>query len=235
MSAAITTGDWTGECFVRAGEDLQQLVEMEPFQEGFLAANHDAQQGEFGNGRAAFMLQGQWAPGSSASNSESGEGIGDALAWASFPAVEGGAGQLTDVFGGGDNFVVGRDAPPEAVDFLEYLTTNVDVVEEWAGIGDGTLPTLVGSEAFVADPNLQSILAARSEATFAQGYLDQVDEPRARRGHQRCGGRSGGRSAVPRGDDRGHHGRGRPRGLSPSIRTTTVSGSAFAPARSSSI
>ena len=177
MSAAITSGDWTGECFVKAAEDLKTLVEMEPFQEGFLAANHDAQQGEFGNGRAAFMLQGQWAPGSSASNSESGEGIGEALGWASFPAVEGGAGQLTDVFGGGDNFVVGRDAPPEAVDFLEYLTTNADVVEEWAGLGDGTLPTLVGSEAFVADPNLQSILAARSEATFAQGYLDQVTSP----------------------------------------------------------
>ncbi|MEX1296547.1 MAG: extracellular solute-binding protein [Candidatus Limnocylindrales bacterium] len=177
MSTAITTGDWSGECFIKAGEDLLRLVEMEPFQEGFLAANHDAQQGEFGNGRAAFMLQGQWAPGSSASNSESGEGIGDALGWASFPAVEGGAGQLTDVFGGGDNFVVGRDAPPEAVDFLEYLTTNPDVVEAWAGLGDGTLPTLVGSEAFVADPNLQSILTARSEATFAQGYLDQVTSP----------------------------------------------------------
>jgi raffinose/stachyose/melibiose transport system substrate-binding protein len=177
MSNAITTGDWSGECFIKAGEELKRLVEMEPFQEGFLAANHDAQQGEFGNGRAAYMLQGQWAAGSQASNSESGDGIGEALAWAQFPAVEGGAGQLTDVFGGGDNFVVGRDAPTEAVEFLKHLTANLEVAEAWAALGDGTLPTVSGSEAFVADPNLQSILAARSEATFAQGYLDQVTSP----------------------------------------------------------
>ena len=163
---------------------------MEPFQPGFLAAKHDAQEGEFGNGKAAFMLQGQWASGSQARNSESGEGIGDALGWASFPAVEGGAGQPTDVFGGGDNFVVGRDAPPEAVDFLEYLTTDPDVIEEWVAIGDGTLPTLVGSEELVTDPNLQSILAARSDATFAQGYPRPGDEPRAWRRHQRRRGRS---------------------------------------------
>jgi raffinose/stachyose/melibiose transport system substrate-binding protein len=91
--------------------------------------------------------------------------------------VDGGAGVATDVFGGGDNFAVGRDAPPEAVEFLEYLTTDLGVAERWVAIGDGTLPTVAGAEAFVTDPNLQSVLEARSAATFAQGYLDQVTSP----------------------------------------------------------
>jgi raffinose/stachyose/melibiose transport system substrate-binding protein len=177
MNTAITTGDWSGECFVKAGQELQRLVEMEPFQPGFASAIHDAQEGEFGNGKAAFMLQGQWAASSQASNSESGVGIGEALAWAPFPAVEGGAGLPTDVFGGGDNFIVGRDAPPEAVEFAKWLTTDPDVVAAWVASGDAILPTLNGSEGLIADPNDQAILAARAAATFAQGYLDQVTSP----------------------------------------------------------
>jgi len=177
MQEAITSCDWSGDCFVQAATQLKRLVDMEPFQAGFLAAIHDAQEGEFGNGKAAFMLQGQWGGGSQASQSESGEGIGEALGWLPFPMVESGAGLATDVFGGGDNFAVGRDAPPEAVEFLKYITTDPGVAEKWVAIGDGTLPTIVGAEAYVTDPNLQAILQARSAATFAQGYLDQVTSP----------------------------------------------------------
>lgn len=177
MNEAITTGDWTGECFVKAAQELQRLVELEPFQAGFLAATHPMQEGEFGNGKAAMMVQGQWAASAQASESESKQGIGDALGWAPFPEVEGGAGLPTDVFGGGDNFIVGRDAPPEAVEFAEWLTTDPDVIAAWVASGDAILPTLIGSESLTTDPNMQSILDARGNATFAQGYLDQVTSP----------------------------------------------------------
>ena len=112
-----------------------------------------------------------------ASESESKEGIGDALGWAPFPEVEGGAGLPTDVFGGGDNFIVGRDAPAEAVEFAKWLTTDPDIVAQWVASGDAILPTLNGSEELTTDPNMQSILEARGNATFAQGYLDQVTSP----------------------------------------------------------
>ena len=39
-----------------------------------------------------------------------------------FPAVEGGAGDVTDVMGGGNGFAIGKNAPPEAIDFVKYLT-----------------------------------------------------------------------------------------------------------------
>jgi raffinose/stachyose/melibiose transport system substrate-binding protein len=176
LNEAITTGNWSGEAFVTAGQELQRLVELEPFQDGALAATHDDQQGVFGNAQAAMELQGQWAAGAQASNSESGDGIGEALGWFPFPAVEGGAGLPTDVFGGGDNFVVGRDAPVEAVEFLKHLTS-LEVAEQWAALEDGTLPTVAGAEEFVTDENLQSVLEARANATFAQGFLDQVTSP----------------------------------------------------------
>ncbi len=43
------SGSFTDECFVQAGEKLQELVALEPFQDGFLAAVHDDMQATFGN------------------------------------------------------------------------------------------------------------------------------------------------------------------------------------------
>jgi raffinose/stachyose/melibiose transport system substrate-binding protein len=176
LKQAIATGDWSGEAFVKAGEVLKGLVDMDPFQAGALSASHDASEGEFGNGKAAMILQGQWAAGAQKSNSESGNGIGDALGWFSFPTVEGGLGKITEVVGGGDGYAVGKNAPPEAIDFLKYLTS-LDVALEWGALNDGTLPTTVGAEVSITDPSLKDILAKRAEATFAQLYLDQATTP----------------------------------------------------------
>ena len=41
MEKAVTTGDWSDPCFVKAGLDFKQLIDLEPFQEGFLAAPWD--------------------------------------------------------------------------------------------------------------------------------------------------------------------------------------------------
>ena len=172
VDAAVQSGDWTGEPFVRAGQELARLVALEPFQPGADAATHDEQQGTFGNGQAAYMLQGQWAAGSQRSQSESRTGIPN-IGWAQFPAVEGGAGAITDVFGGGDGFSIGRDAPPEAVEFVKWLL-NAENASIWQAFNDGTLLPRADSAQFVTDPALQEVLAKRNEATFAQLYLDQA-------------------------------------------------------------
>ena len=48
-----------------------------------------------------------------------------------FPAVAGGAGDVTDVMGGGNGFAIGKNAPPEAIDFVKFLTS-VDVAKQIA-------------------------------------------------------------------------------------------------------
>ena len=75
------------------------------------------------NGRAAMDLMGQWAPNEFDANTKDKKGLGDDLGWFPFPQVEGGAGQEGEQFGGGDGFAVGRDAPPEAVDFIKFLVS----------------------------------------------------------------------------------------------------------------
>ncbi len=49
MDKAVTTGDWSDPCFVKAGEQFKQLIDLKPFQEGFLAAPWDGA----GSGAAA--------------------------------------------------------------------------------------------------------------------------------------------------------------------------------------
>jgi raffinose/stachyose/melibiose transport system substrate-binding protein len=174
LTEAVTSGDWTGPAFVQAGEELKRLIDLQPFQDSFLAATYPQESATMGNGQAAMELMGQWAPGVQKDNSESREGVGDALAWFPFPGVEGGQGLPTDVFGGADGFAVGRDAPPEAVQFLEYFLSE-DVAERWLVGGD--LSPVTAAEDAVTDPFLQEVLARRSEATFAQLFLDQATTP----------------------------------------------------------
>jgi raffinose/stachyose/melibiose transport system substrate-binding protein len=60
-AAAANEGDgFAGEAFVKAGEYFLQLAQLEPFQEGFLAATYGDASGYFGDGKAAMHLMGDW-------------------------------------------------------------------------------------------------------------------------------------------------------------------------------
>ncbi len=170
-AAADRSGSFTDPAFVQAGEELQKLIDMEPFQAGFLGATHDEMQATFGNGNAAMELSGQWAPSVEAANSADGVGVAN-LGMFNFPAVEGGAGKLTDVIGGGNGFAIGKDASPEAIDFVKYLTSveNQTII---AASGTG-IPVVKGAEAGLTDPNLLLVQQSFAAAEYFQLYYDQV-------------------------------------------------------------
>jgi raffinose/stachyose/melibiose transport system substrate-binding protein len=118
---------------------------------------------------------GQWAPSVQKDQSANKQGLGDKLGWFPFPSVEGGAGAPTDGVGGGNGIAVGKDAPPEALDFLKFFNS----VENGKKLNtDGVgMSTVVGTESSVTDPNLQQVLAGRANAQFMQLYLDQATSP----------------------------------------------------------
>lgn len=160
---------------VGAGELLADLVAMEPFQEGFLGAGWDAPDGESGTmatGAAAMDLMGQWAPGAFKNQAglEPDQDLPFELGWFPFPSVDGGDGLATDAFGGADGFAVGKDAPPEAVDFLKFIT-NADNQRIWAQ--NSGLPVNKEAADAVTDPNMQAVLDGLNAATFTQLFLDQ--------------------------------------------------------------
>jgi raffinose/stachyose/melibiose transport system substrate-binding protein len=176
MAQAGEDGSFDSEGFVKAGEELKRLIDMEPFQDGFLAAPWDGAGGEaatMGNGRAAMDLMGQWAPSTFAANAK--DKKGPDVGWFPFPTVDGGAGSADEQFGGGDGFAFGKDAPPETVDFAKYLVS--PEVANKAGASGSTLPVYKGTENSVEDPNMKSVLDARGKAAFVQLYLDQAYAP----------------------------------------------------------
>ena len=185
MDEVTATLDFNTPEFIEAGNQLQRLIDMEPFQAGFLAAPWDAPDGEsgtIGTGQAAISLMGQWGPGAYANQSGIGvpeDPIPDRLpgefGWFPFPAVEGGAGAATDGFGGGDGFAVGKDAPPEAVQFLEYISSVDQAIR--TGETGTTLPVTKGAEVSITDPYQLAVLEGLSNASFVQLYLDQFFTP----------------------------------------------------------
>ncbi len=174
LTDAVTSLDFSDECFVKAGEALQGLVETDPFNPGFLTT--PAQEGAtsasglLATGQVAMELQGHWEPGVMQGLTESGEGLGDKTGWFPFPAVEGGDGDPEAALGGGDAWAVAETAPDEAVDLVKYLLS--DDVQQGFAENDMGLPTNPAASESVTDPALAGLLAVRDAAPFVQLYFD---------------------------------------------------------------
>lgn len=175
IQQAHKTSDFTGPAFVAAGQHLQELAALKPFQQGYENAGFDAPGGEaatMGNGKAGMELMGQWAP---AVESSSGKGIGKDLGFFTFPAVEGGQGAATEVFGGGGGYALRKGAPDAAVDFLTFFSS---VGEARKLVASGAvMPVVQGSESALTDPNKQLVAKALADATGFQLFLDQDFPP----------------------------------------------------------
>jgi raffinose/stachyose/melibiose transport system substrate-binding protein len=168
-------GSFTDAPFIQAGEKLQELIALEPFQEGFLASSWPDEQVVMASSKGAMDLMGQWAPGAFKDASVDKKGLGDKLGWFPFPAVEGGAGDPADALGGGNGFVIGKNAPPEAVDFLKYLSS-VDSQVAQAKIGL-SVPVVKGAEVGLTDPMLKLVQQGAAAAKYFQLYYDQAMPP----------------------------------------------------------
>lgn len=175
LQKAYDDKDFTGADFVAAYEHLKELVDLQPFQKGFLNAAYSSPTGQaaaVGNGKAAMELMGQWAP---SVQEDAGKGLGDDLGFFPFPAVAGGKGTITEVFGGGGGHALRRGAPQAAVDFLKFFAsepTDLELVKK-----TNVLPVVPGAESAITDPNFKAVQAQLNSATGFQLYLDQAYAP----------------------------------------------------------
>lgn len=175
LQKASEDKDFTGAGFVQGLLKTKELVDLQPFQKGFLNAAYSTPTGQaaaVGNGKAAMELMGQWAPSVEA---DSGKGLGNDLGFFPFPAVEGGKGALTEVFGGGGGHALRRGAPQAAVDFLKFFAseaTELELVKKTS-----VLPVLPNAEKAMTDPNLKLVQGQLKAATGFQLYLDQAYAP----------------------------------------------------------
>ena len=169
-------GSFADEPFVKAGSDLLELVNLNPFQDGALGTTYPDSAASFATGEGAMALMGHWFPGQLDGFAEDPEALRADLGWFAFPVVEGGAGDPTDVLGGGDGFAIGINAPDAAVDFVRFLTSP-ETQTEWAAAGFAVPPTVTEAVPAVTDENLLPLMDALDQANYFQLYYDQFLPP----------------------------------------------------------
>jgi raffinose/stachyose/melibiose transport system substrate-binding protein len=174
--AYTRAGTFADQPFVDAGTRLKELVDLQPFQNGFLGANYGNEQALMANGKAAMELMGQWAPGANRGVAEDVKAYEANLGWFPFPTVEGGAGDPSDALGGGDGFAVGKNAPKETIDFIRYLTS-VDTQKAMVKLSLAVPPTVKGAETVLEDPLLKEVQQHAANAKYYQLYYDQYLPP----------------------------------------------------------
>ncbi|MDP2772405.1 MAG: extracellular solute-binding protein [Nocardioides sp.] len=174
LTDSVSSLDFSDDCFVQAGEVVEDLLDTEPFNRGFLSTvaqeGATSASGLLATGKVAMEMQGHWEPGVMQGITEDGEGLGDKTAWFAFPAVEGGEGDPAAQLGGGDAWAVSEGAPDSAVDLVKYLLS--DEVQTGFAENDMGLPTNPAANPAVSDPALAELLEVRDAAPYVQLYFD---------------------------------------------------------------
>lgn len=176
FKAAVSgSGKFTDPAFVTAGEQLQQLLALKPYQDGFLGASFNDEVALIGNGKAAMDVMGSWAPTAEIqAATDGGAAIKQNLGFFPFPTVDKGVEQ-TAVIGVVNGFAVGKNAPDETVDFLKFLTSaDEQQIRVKAGLA---LPTVTGIDSSIPDTWMREAFAAGGSAESFQLVYDQALSP----------------------------------------------------------
>jgi raffinose/stachyose/melibiose transport system substrate-binding protein len=165
LAEAADTKDFSDDCWIRAGEDLQSFLTTAAQQGAGSSA------GLVANHQAAMELMGAWNPGVIASLTPDEKPLAD-LSWFPFPELEGGDGEAGSILGGVDGYSCSVDAPAECLDFLNYIGS-ADVQKEYYAAFNAPPVNTVAQEA-VTEPYLQEIIAAYNAAPYVSQWLDTV-------------------------------------------------------------
>ena len=162
--------------FVKAGEQLRHLADLEPFQPGFLGVTFPQSSGQFGDGKGAMDLQGNFMLNSMRANSANKMGIpDDKLGWFPFPITSGGKGAASDTLGGLNGWLVTKGSPKEAVDFLKFFS-RPELQREAAARGF-YIPVVKGTQDALQNPLLRRIAENLERSQYHQIFYDQMLGP----------------------------------------------------------
>lgn len=162
--------------FVKAGEVFKQLVDLKPFQAGFLGATYPQSTGQFGDGKGAMMLMLNGLLNTMKANSADKVGIpDDKLGWFPFPTVAGGKGDPSDTLGGLNGWLVTKGSPKEAADFLKFFSEAEN--QRQAAERGFYIPVVIGTQDAIKNPILRQIAENVSKSKYHQLYYDQMLGP----------------------------------------------------------
>ncbi|HTH99626.1 MAG TPA: extracellular solute-binding protein [Acidisoma sp.] len=169
-------GGFVAPAFVEAGQRLQELAALHPFQPGYVGTLALQAAGQFGDGRAAMQLMGNWLLNTQAGNAANGKGLPDSnIGIFGFPVVAGAPGKATDELGGVNGWLVTKTAPAAADDFLAFFFQ--PKYQQQAAVEGDYIPALAGTSAFIKDPIIRQIAISLEHATALQIFFDQALGP----------------------------------------------------------
>jgi raffinose/stachyose/melibiose transport system substrate-binding protein len=162
--------------FVRAGETFKQLVDLKPFQPGFLGVTYPQSAGQFGDGKGAMMLMLNGLLNSMRANSADKRGIPeDKLGWFAFPTVSGGKGDPSDTLGGLNGWLVTKGSPKETVDFLRFFSEAEN--QRIAAERGFYIPVVKGTQDAIKHPILRQLAENVANSKYHQIFYDQMLGP----------------------------------------------------------
>jgi raffinose/stachyose/melibiose transport system substrate-binding protein len=165
-------GGFAGETFLKSGELFKQLVDLQPFQNGFLGFKNPQAVGYFGDSKAAMTLAISTAYHLQRALAADKVGLGeDKIGWFDFPVVPGGKGEPTDTLGGITGWLVTKGSPKEAVDFLKFFISK-DVQTRLAA-GNFLIPVVRGADAGLNNTFMKRIADDLSKSRYHQNFYDQ--------------------------------------------------------------
>ncbi len=169
-------GGFEAETFVKAGELFKQLVDLQPFQNGFLGFKNQPAVGYFGDGKAAMTLAISNVYQLQRALAANKVGIpDDKLGWFDFPTVPGGKGEASDTLGGITGWLVTKGAPKEAAEFLKFFISK-DIQTRLAA-GNYIVPVVAGADAGFVSPFMRNIAQNLAHSKYHQNFLDQTLGP----------------------------------------------------------
>ena len=173
MTSTATSLKFTDACWTKAGTDLSAFLKVNPFQNGFLttAAQQGAgsSAGMVANHKAAMELMGSWDPGVISSLTPDQKPLPD-LGWFPFPAVTGGQGDPSAIMGGSDAYSLSKNAPKEALEFLEFLVTKDQQIAYAKAFQ--SIPVNKDAQSVITQSYNVSALTAANKASYSELYLD---------------------------------------------------------------
>jgi raffinose/stachyose/melibiose transport system substrate-binding protein len=164
---------FSSQVFVNAGELFKQLVELKPFQPDFLRANYRDAAAYFGDGKAAMHFQGTFDYVNQRLFSSNGKGIPDEqLDYFPFPVVEGGKGNPDDTLGAINGWLVTKDAPAEALDFLRFFLSQQPQAE--MARRNMHIPMTKGTTEALQNPLMKRMAEDFARSPYFQLVYDQL-------------------------------------------------------------
>ncbi|MCP4564259.1 MAG: extracellular solute-binding protein [Bosea sp.] len=165
-------GGFEGETFQKSGELFKQLVDLQPYQNGFLGFKSQQAIGHFGDGKAAMLLAISSFYHTQKVFAVDKTGVpDDKLAWINFPTVSGGKGLPSDTLGGINGWLVTKGAPKEAAAFLKYFVSAEP--QKRLAAGNFIVPVYKGAEAGLGSAFMRNIAQNIANSTYHQNFYDQ--------------------------------------------------------------